>query len=141
MDDSVPWPDRERCVRAIVCLFKSLFAVRCAPQLSHLIPPEPGLGLINTVCYMWWERFPLVMGEPQHPDQDLLDETLFDVMRQTLEIPHDACRESALHGLGHWCLHNPQQVETVIDAFLVRNRDLRPELQRYAIKARAGYVN
>ncbi len=61
-------------------------------------------------------------------------------MRRTLDLSSDACRESALHGLGHWHLEYPQQVEAIIDRFLDSHPDLRSELKAYARAARKGRV-
>jgi hypothetical protein len=57
-----------------------------------------------------------------------------------LALPHDACRESALHGLGHWHHAYPDQTADIIDEFLARNEGIRDELRRYAMAARCGCV-
>ena len=51
-----------------------------------------------------------------------------------------ACRESALHGLGHWHDVYPAEVELIIDRFLSGYRELRPETVNYAKIARCGCV-
>lgn len=61
------------------------------------------------------------------------------ILRRLLAIPHDACRESALHGLGHWAHHYPQ-VAGIVDEFLSSAPGLRPELIAYAERARIGNV-
>jgi hypothetical protein len=61
------------------------------------------------------------------------------VLRRLLAIPHDACRESALHGLGHWAIYYPQ-VAQMIDEFLRNTPHLRPELVTYAERARTGCI-
>jgi hypothetical protein len=64
------------------------------------------------------------------------------MLRSILAIDHSACQESALHGLGHRCeigRDNPE-VEAIIDDFLKRKLDLRPELRQYALSARRGMV-
>ena len=61
-------------------------------------------------------------------------------MCQALALSHDACRESALHGLGHWQPHYPARVAHIIADFLARTPALRPELQAYARRAQRGAV-
>lgn len=64
-----------------------------------------------------------------------------EVMRSILAIDHVACQESALHGLGHG--HHREQaaaVERIVDEFLEREGNLRPELRKYAQAARIGCV-
>jgi hypothetical protein len=77
----------------------------------------------------------------RHADNSgVIDTACLKVMRLTLDLDSDACRESALHGLGHWAYLYPQQVKTIIDAWLARNRQLTGELKAYALAARRGYV-
>src|SRR5579871_3704608 len=57
---SVPWPVRERALRAMFALFAGLFLPRCDSQhLSHL---DRGTGArgktLDGVCYMWWDLVP-----------------------------------------------------------------------------------
>jgi hypothetical protein len=68
----------------------------------------------------------------------LTDEVL-TVLSELVEIPHDACRESALHGLGHWALFDPNAA-AMIESFLARAHGLRPELIAYATQAKSGYI-
>jgi hypothetical protein len=61
------------------------------------------------------------------------------VLPQLLSIPHDACRESALHGVSEWQLYYPT-AETIVDDWLARTPGLRPELVSYAQRAKVGNV-
>ncbi|MEO0650485.1 MAG: hypothetical protein AAFZ65_07395, partial [Planctomycetota bacterium] len=78
-------------------------------------------------------------------------ETQLDVLERILAIEHDACRASALHGLGHliesWGESHPgfeaqrARAERAIDAFLARESSgLRAELAEYARAARAAQI-
>jgi hypothetical protein len=136
LDLSIPWPMRLRAVRSIICLFE-LFASRCSLHLSHL--DEPGASPLNSICYMFWDIFPIQRrpDEPRHAD---LDDSLLTILTEILSMPSDACRESALHGLGHWHLSYPREVEQIIDSFIVLNPTIRPELRQYAGMARIGKV-
>jgi hypothetical protein len=138
----VSWAERKRCISSIFTLFEHFFAQRCSPHLSHLDTLQTdtsNVSPLNLICYMWWDIFP-TWGKPGDPAYKEIDEALLDTMRRSLALSSDACRESALHGLGHWHLHYPTQVEGIIDQFLESSPHLRVELKAYAQAARAGRV-
>lgn len=157
-----PLQKRIACIEAMTTLFSALFAARCTSTLSHL--SEAGNPL-NSVCYMWWDIIPFSGHfedtsiidswelEPQRKaeiithhqslntdDNRALEQAMLRVMTQTLELDSDACRESALHGLGHWSLYVGEQVRGVIDDWLSRHPEIRPELKKYAQRARRGHI-
>jgi hypothetical protein len=135
---SVPTADRLACVEAIHELFAGLFAPRVAPVLGHR--SEPGAEApLNIVCYMWWDEFPC-LALPGDPDHDLLHQAAIAVMEQTLRLDSIACKEAALHGLGHWAGRHPNLVRPVINAFVTANADARADLIAYAKSARGGCV-
>lgn len=136
-DASVPLPLRQRALRSFVPLFEQLMAARCTPVLSHL--DEPGTSPLNAACYMWWDILPLHAAPDGDPQNAGFTDDVFSVLGQLLAIPHDACRESALHGLGHWIFYDAKGV-AIIDAFLAREQNLRPELVAYAKAARTGCI-
>jgi hypothetical protein len=137
---SLPLDAAQRGAGAIFTVFEQLFLPRCAPCLGHRSETSEAHPL-NSVCYMWWDIIGL-SWRPQSdtPRERTLRETCLDVMARTLDLDHDACRESALHGLGHWHLGHADQVERIIDRFLQRTPALRPELHAYALSARQGCV-
>jgi hypothetical protein len=160
--NAVPIANRLRCVHSMQTLYSVLFAARCTSTLSHL--SETGNPL-NSVCYMRWDIMPVsghvedtsiiesLQLEPQrkaemveyhkslnNPDYRALEQAILRVMIETLELDSDACRESALHGLGHWSLYFGEQVRRVIDDWLSRHPDIRPELKKYAQRARHGHI-
>ena len=139
-DPLAPLDDRVACVRSIGSLFAKLFAPRCTPHLSRL--DEPGCGVLNGVCYMWWDIFAIAGQVGETTDQELqaINKAILAVMKDTLELESLACREGALHGLGHWYTAFPEDVTAIIDDFLRRTPDLRPELEAYARSARCGCV-
>ena len=105
-------------------------------SLSHR--SESGSPL-NSACFMWWDLLPLDGSwEEGRPSQPIHAEAL-TVLAELLAISHDACRESALHGLGHLALFHPEAVP-IVEAFIARSPDLRPELLAYAEQARTGYI-
>ena len=137
LDESVPRPMRKKAINSIQNLYSDCFAVRCNSLLSHL---EKTLGPpLNGVCYMWWDVFPIV-GQPEVAAHAELDGECLAVMEFALGLDSIACRESALHGLGHWSGQYPDFVHRVIDRFIETNPDERPELITYAKKAREGSI-
>jgi len=87
---------------------------------------------------MWWDILP-ICGNPEKPTHREFDAEVLRVLSQILAIEHDACRESALHGLGHWQLCYPQ-AEQIVEDWLARAPGLRPELFAYAQQAKIGMV-
>ena len=136
IEPAVPLALRLRALRSFVPLFEQVMAVRCSPHLSHL--DERGANPLNNACYMWWDLLP-IYGRPEQPDCTEFDSEVLVVLRDLLAIPHDACRESALHGLGEWARYYPR-VASIVDKFLTRTPGLRPELVSYALRARSGNV-
>jgi hypothetical protein len=87
---------------------------------------------------MWWDILP-IHGCPEEPARAEFDAEVLVVLRQLLSIPHDACRESALHGISEWSFCYPQ-VSEFVDDFLSSTPNLRPELVSYAHRAKVGDV-
>ena len=129
----IPLKQRVRCIHSMTTLFEQCLATRCTPHLSHL--DEPGAGALNSVCYMWWDIFPLY-GQPEDVARREIDAACLSVMEATLELPSVACQENALHGLGHWGLSYESRCQSIVSAFLRREQSLRPELRTYAERAR-----
>ena len=137
MDEALPWPEQKRCIYSFHKLFEQCFAKRCTPHLSHI--DEPGAGPLNMVCYMWWDLIPFA-GRPDNPAWKEFDRAILGVMESTLQLDSIPCRESALHGLGHWQMHYPERVGEIIDKFSMTRPQLPEKLQQYMINAYKGYV-
>jgi hypothetical protein len=136
LDQSVDVTIRLRALRSFVPLFEQVMAVRCSSRLESF--DEECENPLNTACFMWFDTL-LDRFQPQRLAQAKLDDELEIALRAILAIPHDACRESALHGISHWVLHYPKLAD-LIDRFLSSTPGLRPELVTYAGYARAGKV-
>ena len=136
-DTSVPWALRRRALRSFIPLFQQVMATRCSSTLSHR--DESSDSALNSACYMWWDILPLNPTAGAEPDNAAFTDEVFAVLDELLQIPHDACRESALHGLGHWIMFNPKGA-SIIDVFLARRPGPRPELIAYARQARTGCI-
>jgi hypothetical protein len=133
----VPQSDRLELANRIDRVYSQIFAARCTPALGHLseVPDQP----LNMFCYMWWDAIALEATGDVRLDREFF-EALIEAMSRILAIPHAACQEGALHGLGHWGEHAPDRAEALIDAYLAENRAARPELVNYARAARSGCI-
>lgn len=132
---AIPLDLRLRGIRSIQTLFQDCFARRCTKALSHL---DEKASPLNSICYMFWDLNRLSHLD-ELPDRDAICGATFAVLEDILAIPHLACQESALHGLGHLFHDDPEQVGAIVDRFLateIRNEDLRA----YAEAARKGTV-
>jgi hypothetical protein len=141
VDPQTPFAMRLRALRSFVPLFEQVMAIRCSPHLSHLAE-QTAANPLNGACYMWWDllRFPLLeIYGPAEAERDLFHSEILVILRRLLAIPHDACRESALHGIGHWVRDYPQAA-AIVDDFLASGPGLRPELIAHAERARIGNV-
>lgn len=117
-------------------LWTQIFAARCSTALGHL--SEEG-GMLNTFCYMFWDSFyGIEVADPAERHE--LEAAFIEVMARILAIPHPACQESALHGLGHWGRRFADRCDVLIGDFLAEGRAARPELVRYAKSARTGCI-
>ena len=137
LDKDVPWPVRERGLQSIRVFYEKFFAVACTDDLGHLC--KTTLIPVNGACYMWWDIFPSY-GHPEDPSRHDEDQTVLNVMRSILDLPSEACRESALHGLGHWQLNYPEVVRQIIDKFLETHPEISPPLRKYALAAQMGLM-
>ncbi|MEJ2149041.1 MAG: hypothetical protein P8Z40_06135 [Chloroflexota bacterium] len=127
------WEKQEACLRSMVTLFEQIMAPRCGTRLGHKEPPGTHPPELNTVCYMWWDTMP-VQVRSDNPER--FHDLLVSVMAGMLAIDSIPCQESALHGLGHWHMYAPRQVEAAIDRFETDHTALR----EYASRAREGRV-
>ena len=135
-NQDVPIEAQERLVGSVATFFRDFFDQRCLPKLSHLDKEytEP----LNGICYMWWEV--ITWGwDKSDLDAERLTAKDLDVMEAVLHLPNLACKESALHGLGHMVGHS-NWAQAIIDRFLKAAPDVSPELLQYARAARTGCI-
>lgn len=130
-----PIEQREACLLTITDLFRDLFAKRCALRLSAY-SSEP--STLNCACYMWWENFTHI-SFPGDPHFERMRDACFRVLEDTLDLPHVAVQEAALHGLGHEVRRDPRALP-IIERFLAERADLDPELERYGRAASTGCI-
>lgn len=128
---------RERVFESVFRLFEDVFAVRCSNALGHL--DEESASPLNSLCYLWWDVFP-VRPEHEFTGVDPAHEIVLGLLDRILDLPSDACRESALHGCARWQAPYPERVGESIDRFIWANRQIRTPLRNYAYAARHGDV-
>jgi hypothetical protein len=134
-DSEIPLPKRLEAIENVFYLYSDCFAKRCAEILAHLSEDGPPL---NSSCYMFWDLCRFSNLEDMLGTKETQD-TVLNVLERTLTIEHRACREGALHGLGHIANSCPENVREIIDGFLSKNK-LDDKLVAYALKAREGNI-
>jgi hypothetical protein len=135
-DPTVPATARTASILAIKTLYTDCFMRRARPVLSHC--NEPGASPVNSICYMLWDITPIgVWGT-------VAGCAYFDLALEVLEyalyLPHPACVESALHGLGHLGGGTARRVHTVIERWRTQGAPSRSELLTYAECADEGLL-
>ena len=66
------------------------------------------------------------------------DQEILLLFKNILTIPHEACQESALHGLAQYHAKCPQEVSSIIQEFLKANAAMPEQLKNYAQEAMEG---
>lgn len=135
-DPTIPQAARLALAAGFARLYAEVVMPRCPQALGHL--SEDG-GPLATTAYM---LFDLVCIDPPGvaAEAAALDAAMVEAMGRVLALPHAACQEAALHGLGHWRDRAPGRAEALVDAYLSDGRAARPELVAYARGARGGCV-
>lgn len=131
----VPVDSRVRAIESIHSLYAECFAKRCSETLGHLSEPSSDL---NPICYMFWDICPLSHSKGA-PDREAMEDAVFSVLQKTLTIPHRACREGALHGLGEIAPTYRERIQGIIDSFL-RDYRIDEALRAYALNAKDGHI-
>ena len=136
LDSDSPLSERIHAIASIVPLYQECFRPRCAETLGHL--DEPGASDLNSICYIFWDVGPLTCLADA-PDRTDLENAVFTTLETILTIPHRACRESALHGLGEMRHAQPERVHQIVDRFLECTA-IDERLRAYALNAREGSI-
>lgn len=135
-DVTLPLDERIACVHEIRTLYRTVFVPRCRERLGHLSEQE---GRLEMACYMFWD-IAAFGGAPGTRDGNLLEDAVLDVLEDALALPHAACQESAIHGLGHRLARHPERVPPILDRWLRRGEARDQRLRDYAAAARGGCI-
>ena len=115
-------------------VFTEIFPRRCEPLIAcHATASQ---NPWNSLCFMWWDVLPR-HGVPAEAFLAEVDLAILELMGAVLAVDHIACKEAALHGLGHWQVAYPDEVENVIDRHYAAIPDV---LRGYALAAKSGNV-
>jgi len=125
-DRTVPVTLRTAGLRSIVTLFAQVFAARLQGDGSQ------SRSTLESICFMFWDTAPIV---------ELGEDTVLDVLEDTLALSSVPCQRAALHGLGHAHMSAPKQVQVIVDRWLQKHPHAPQDLREYAMQARAGMVN
>lgn len=87
---------------------------------------------------MFWDVCPLSYLEDSTDASDLED-AIFSVLSDTIRIPHRACIEGGLHGLGDIAYRYEARVQKIIDDYL-ETAKIDDTLRGYAESAREGAI-
>ena len=130
LDESVPWHSRQNCIQANYFLVKNFFPKRCSPKLYSLNMQSTNMDFL---CCYWFDLMPIHgrLAVPANVNMEFLD-----VFRKILTIDLDICRESALSGLGSWCLYHPVEVNKILDEFVSNNPELSVEVREIVEQTR-----
>lgn len=122
-------------IRAMYSLYRDLFAQHCVEAASA--GPASAANPLNDTCYMWFDLIGL-----DHLDKRPLPGRRLAVAVETLgrilAIPHIACQESAIHGLGHVAQADPAMARPALDRILRGGQGVPSELRAFAEAAREG---
>ena len=135
-DGNVSLSSKIAAIHSIYDLYRNCFAARCTEVLGHI--DEPGGSNLNPICYMFWDVCPISYLEDSKDTGDLED-AIFLVLSDTIRIPHRACIEGGLHGLGDIAYRYEARVQKIIDDFLVTAK-IDDTLRCYAESARVGAI-
>lgn len=125
---------RKKVIMSMGNLFSNYFEEQCPLVLAS--DKKKKRSALSSLCYMWWDVLPR-HGVPYQEHNKEIDEAILNVLQNILRQSNIACKESAIHGLGHWCSGYPDEVSLVIN----RNLQFIPlELRDYSELARIGRI-
>ena len=134
LDKSVDENLRLISIKNMRNVFDAIFSEKCNTALGHLSNTQ--LSCYNYLCYMWWDIFPR-HGVPKDNHFFKTDNVIIELLEYILSLENIACKESALHGLGHWHVGYPDIVKNIIQ----KAQPALPEvLKNYAEQAMSGSV-
>ncbi len=134
VDTSVEEVKRVSVVDSMYAVFKGVFNEKCTELSSEKGAVGPAyfqLSMLHVVGRV--SRH----GTPHNVDLESTDRAILITLEKIMSLDSLGCKESALHGLGHWYSARPEFVERVID----RNSAQIPmALREYSKNAREGRV-
>lgn len=136
IDPELPFENRAKVISNMFSVFNEVFAKRCHQQTTFSDLEDSLPFTYAETCYMWWDIFPR-HGSPRSLVMTETDEKILETIEKVLGIENFACKESGLHGLGHWYGARPEEVDGILERVLPR---IPSELIAYAGEASKGNV-
>lgn len=126
----VPLAERVACIESMATFFQR-FVAPAAPG-----PAEIESDPLHMACYMWWELFPLrfLMQDEEQVLEPALEQAGLKVMAETLTLPSELCRLSALHGLSYWHRQHEERVDDIVEGFFSATPDVSPRVREYVLE-------
>jgi len=90
---------------------------------------------LEFLCYMFWDLFVVYPGSAS---PSVIAASL-EVMSAALDRKNGNAIVSAIHGLGHWALHD-QRAITILEQWLANSNTQNPVIRNYALQAKTGYI-
>lgn len=134
LNSNVQLETKRLTIGSIFSVFKDIFNNRCEKKESRNLPVI--ISPLNNLCYMWWDIFPR-HGVPKSPQYTEVDKIILSLLSKLLELNNIACKESALHGLGHWYSGYPEKIISIIES---SNDCISENLRTYASQASKGNI-
>lgn len=138
IDKRVDLDLRIKCIKSMHTFFEQFFNQKCKPILTNSSTSIMKSISINEACFMWWD-WCLIVPKYDSDESTDIDNNVIKIMESILKLDSIACRESALHGLGHWADDYPEQIGGIIDNYVSTTQD-QQEIILYAEKAKQGLV-
>ncbi len=137
MDEQVAIQQRLEAIHAIKLLYKDCFEVRCTATLISGV--GKGANPLNEICFMLWDVMPFTNWNKSAHKTALYDAAV-DVLEYALTLSNPACKESALHGLGHMLIYHSIKIGPVFERFLAQLKPGDKQLFLYAQAAARGAI-
>ncbi|NQT93807.1 MAG: hypothetical protein HQ559_13695 [Lentisphaerae bacterium] len=125
---------RVQGIRHLDQLYRNYFGRYCSGSVED-IEDSSHDGRIGYVCHMFWDIFVLY---PRRATPDMTSAGL-DVLEHAIHMANDNCIASAIHGLGHWAMHEAQAVR-ILQSWLQCPTTPNAKLIEYAEHARTGCI-
>ncbi len=136
-DGSASFEKKVEAILSMKKLYSECFFKLCRPRLGHL---SEDMNELESFCYMIWDVSPLSYCE-NNDQKDRFYSAIAEVMEYALSLNNIACKESALHGLGHLISppHYPR-AKDIIQNFIDKNKNADPRIIKYAEQAKTGMI-
>lgn len=137
-DGAMPLESRLRAISAIGRLLVQQLGRRLGDDL--VADSTAVMTNLRSTAYMLWDVSPLSYWPPS-PHAEPCRSAFIEMLGRVLtDAPSLACKESALHGLGHVRHASRHHVPKLVQSWLAARPDIPARLREYAESAAAGAI-